>query len=79
VLAGAPLHRIFLLRIAQLREVRVTEDRVGVDVDLGIQRDEMARLGDDQRIDLDQAGVLLDVEPVESARDRLELGDLPPP
>ena len=57
VLARAPLHRVFLAGVAQRGELRLAEERVGVDVDLGVQRHERAGLGDDQRIDLDQARV----------------------
>ena len=36
----------------------MTKERVVVKVDLGIEADQRARLGDDQRIDLEQAHVL---------------------
>ena len=45
VLAGLALHRIFLASIAQRRQLRMAEQRVGVDVDLGIQRHEVAAAG----------------------------------
>ena len=56
----------------------MAKERVGIEVDLGIQRHQCARLGDDQRIDLHQAQVLLDVEPVQGARQSLELANLGP-
>ena len=44
VLAGRALHRIFLAGIAQLRELRLAEQRVRIDVDLGVERHELAGL-----------------------------------
>jgi hypothetical protein len=38
VLAGAQLHRVFLTRIAQRRHLFLPEQRVGLDVQLGIER-----------------------------------------
>ena len=44
--------RIFFVEIAQVDQVLVPEHGVVVEVDLGIQRDDFAILGQDQRIDL---------------------------
>jgi len=76
VLAGTTLHRIFLVRIAQLRDVGMAEHGVGVDVDLGVERHQAARLRDNQRVDLDEAGVLLHIKLVQSHGHGLELSDL---
>src|SRR5581483_9041417 len=76
VLARAPLHGIFLARIPHPSDVRVAEDRIGIGVDLGIERDQAAALGDDQRVDLDETGVLLHVKPIQPHADVLELADL---
>ena len=59
VLGRAALHRIFLRGVAQLRKLRLAEQRVRIDVDLGIERHELAGLRDDERIHLDEARVLL--------------------
>ena len=42
-------------------------ERVGVEIDLGIEADQLAVLGDDERIDLEQAHVLVDEGLVELA------------
>src|SRR5262249_31321102 len=65
VLGGPALHRIFLAGIAQLRELRMTEQGVVVDVDLRIERHEHPLARHDEWIDLDEAQVLLQVELVE--------------
>ncbi len=54
----------------------MAEYRVGIDVDLGIERKELARLGHDEGIHFDEARVLLHVELVQRGGDRLELRDL---
>src|SRR6185437_2993543 len=76
MLTGTALHRVFLAGIAQLRKIRMPEYRVGIDVDLGIERNELAGLRHDEGIHLDQARVLLHVELVQRRRDRLKLLDL---
>src|SRR6185312_15996185 len=76
VLAGPALHRVFLARIAHARQVRMAEHRVRIDVDLRVQRDELTALGDYQGIHLDQARILLHVEPIERTGNRLELRNL---
>ena len=43
-------------------------ERVVVEIDLGVEAEQLAVLGDDQRIDLEQAHVLRD-------EGRIELGD----
>ena len=70
------LDRIFLRRVAPRDEVLLAEQRVVLDVDLRIECHDVALVGDDQRVDLDQARVALEIELVERAGDDLELGDL---
>ena len=70
------LHRILLRVIPQGRQVLVPEQRVVLDVDLGIERQQIAVAGDDQRIDLHQAGIAFQIQPVERVRDLAELRDL---
>ena len=45
--------------VAQRHDVGMAEQRVVVEADLGVEADELVVLGDDQRIDLEQAHVLL--------------------
>src|SRR5207302_1667361 len=48
------LHRIFLIRVAQLLDVLVTVERVVVEIDLGIETNDLAVLRHYQRVDLEQ-------------------------
>ena len=57
--AGLDLVRVLLVEVAQLDHPRLAVERVAVEVHLGVERDQLAVLGHDQRIDLDQAGVEL--------------------
>ena len=54
------LHRVFFVEIAQRLDVLVAVERVVVEIDLGVEADDLAVLGHDQRIDLQQAHVLGD-------------------
>jgi len=56
--------------------VLVTVEGVIVEVHLGIERDDVARTGDDQRVDFDQRGVEIDIGLVEIAQQRGEGADL---
>ena len=58
------------------RQRLLAEDRVGVDVDLGVERHELAGLGDDERIDFEQRRVALEIDAIQRHEDRLELADL---
>ena len=49
--------------------VGVAENGVVVEVDLGVERDELPVLGDDQRVDLDERAVLRDEALVEAAEE----------
>ncbi|MNC87151.1 hypothetical protein D3C83_28530 [compost metagenome] len=50
---------VFLSLVAQRGEPLLPEQRVVLDVDLRVERDDMPVLRDDQRIDLDEARVAL--------------------
>ena len=76
VLARTALHRVLLRGVALFCEIRLPEERIRVDVDLRIERQELALPGDDERIHLDEARILLEVQPVQRHQDRLELAHL---
>ena len=57
VLGGLQLLRVLLRLVAQLVQLRVAEQGVVVEADLGIERDDVAGAGDDQRVDLDDRAV----------------------
>ncbi len=59
MLAGFELGRVLLVLVAQRLDVRVAEERVVVEAHLGVERDQLAGAGDDQRVDLDDRGVEL--------------------
>ena len=65
---GLDLERILLGEVAHGGDVGVPEERVVVEVHLGVERDDVAGLGDHQRVDLGQRRVGLDV----GLRQRLE-------
>ena len=44
--------RIFFVQIAQLEQIFVAIERVVVEIDLGVQRVDLAVFGEDERIDL---------------------------
>ena len=56
---------ILLAEVAQGHDVGMAEERVVVEADLGIEADELVALGDDERIDLEQAHILGDERGVE--------------
>ncbi len=59
------LERILFGQVAQLLDVRVAEERVVVDVHLGVERQQVAALGHDERIDLEERRVGRDERVVE--------------
>ncbi len=63
------------IEIAHLDDVRVPEQRVGIEVELGVERDDFAVAGDHERIDLGQRCVGLDERLVESLQHRPCLRD----
>ena len=58
VFRGLDFLGVFFGEIAQRGDVGMAEQRVVVEVDLGVEADQLVVLGDDQRIDLEQAHVL---------------------
>ena len=65
-LLGLDFERIFFGDVAQLLDVLVAEERVVVEVDLAVEREELVVLGGDEGIDLEQRGVGLDEGLVEA-------------
>ena len=57
-------------------QLLLAEDRVGIDVELGVERHELAALGDDERIDFEQRGIALEVDAIQRHEDGLELAHL---
>ena len=57
VLGGFELGRVFLGLVAHLFDLGMAEQRVVVEVHLGVEREHVAGAGDDQRIDLDDRGI----------------------
>ena len=70
------LDGIFLRRIAIGGQRLLAEHRVRIDVELRVQRHELAALGDDQRIDLEQRGVALEIDAIQRHENGLEFADL---
>ena len=70
VLDRVQLLRVHLAVVAQRFQVLVAEQRVVVEGHLGVQRDDLARAGDDQRVDLDDRAVEFEEGAVER-RDEL--------
>src|SRR5690606_38678222 len=56
-LGGFQLGGVLLVRIAHVLDILVPEQRVVVEVHLGVERDHVAGAGNDQRVDLDDRGV----------------------
>ena len=56
---------VFLVRIAQLHQFRVAIERVVIHGDFAVQRDQLVLAGNDQRVDLGQAGVGADKDLIE--------------
>ena len=70
------LERILFVGVAQRREVLVPEHRVVVEGHLRVEREQVALLGDDQRVDLDERGVAADERAVERLQQLDRLADL---
>ena len=56
-LARLDLGRILLVEVAQFHDLGMAEQCVGIEVELGVQRDDAAVLRQDQRIDLGKRGI----------------------
>ena len=76
VAARLDLVRILLVEIAQLDHLGLAIERIAVEVHLGVEGDQVAVLGDHQRIDLDQAGVELGERPADAAHEGDRLAHL---
>ncbi len=72
VLARLGLGRALFVEVTHLGQIAVSEERVVVEVDLAVERHEAAIAGDDQRIDLGQGGIGVDVGLVQAERDGAE-------
>ncbi len=66
VLRRLELHRIFFGLVAQRDDVGMAEQRVAVEVHLGVEADQLAVLRHHQRVDLEQAHVLVEDQLVEA-------------
>ena len=62
---GFDFERIFLVEVAQLDEILVAIERVIVEVHFGVERDQPAVAGDDQRIDFRERRVGFDERAIE--------------
>ena len=62
VLRRLDVERILLVDVPQGDDLRMAEERVVVEVELGVQREHAAVLRDHERIDLDQRAVLGEIE-----------------
>jgi len=76
VLGRFQLLRIFLRLVTQLVDLGMPEQRVVVEAHLRIQRDHLARTGDDQRVDLDDRAVQPDKGLIHRRDEFAEGGDL---
>src|SRR5690606_23964187 len=73
VLVGTALLLVLLRNVAHAGEALLAEQRVVLDVDLRVERDEVPVAGDDQRVDLDEARVALDEELHELRQELMQL------
>ena len=56
-LRGFHFQRVFFVQVAQFEQILVAEQRVVVEIDLGVERVNLAVLGEDERIDFGERGV----------------------
>ncbi len=75
-LRGLDLERIFFGEVAELFDVGVLVERVVVEVHLRVEREQVARRRDDERVDLDHRRVGGEKRVVQRRRELDELGDL---
>ena len=73
--AGPYLSRIFLGEIPQFQQVLVPEHGVVVEGNFGVECDQLAGFGDNQRVDLHQAAVVLHISPTEGLHELLRAAD----
>ncbi len=67
---------VFLRFVAQFGNPGLPEQRTAIDIDLAVKRYDVAGLGRDQRIDLDEAGIGFEVQPVHLLDEVTELSHL---
>ena len=72
-LLGNTLALVFLAEVALLGDRLLAIERVFVEVELGIEGEDVAFLGDDHRVDLDHRGITLDQDLVDAEQ---RLGEL---
>ena len=70
---GLDLHRVFLAEVAQRHDVGVAKERVIVEVELRVEAEQLTGLGHDQRIDLQEAHVLVGERQDETAEQHAHL------
>ena len=73
-LVGEHLEAVLLVLVAQFGKVRVAVEGVVIDGELGVEGEDTAFLGHDQRVDLGEAGVAIDGGLVEAADELVEGG-----
>ncbi len=61
MLARRHLERVFFVEVAQRTDIVLPEQRIGIEIELGVERDEPAVGRLDQRVDLEQRGVGLEI------------------
>ena len=71
-LARGDLGGLLFVQVAHRLQVRVAEEGRVVEHDLGVQRQQLARLGDHQRVDLGEVGIGSHEGVVQPAQDRCE-------
>ena len=76
VLRGLDLARILLVRVAQLAQIGMAEERVVVEADLGVERQQVAGRRHHQRVDLRERAIALDERAGERLEERDRLADL---
>ena len=65
VARGVDLLRVLLVEVAELGDGRLPVQRVVVELHLAVERDQVAVLGHDERVDLEQQAVLVAEQPVD--------------
>src|SRR6056297_3362237 len=76
VFGGFEFLGVFLGRVAQLGDVGMTVDRVGVEPHLGVEAFQVALVGQDQRVDFQHLHVLFEEQRIEDAHQLDALLDL---
>ena len=67
---------VFLRLVTQFRDFLLPEQGAAIDVDFAVKRDDVARLGRNQRIDFNQARIRIEVQPVQLLDEVAELAHL---